>query len=57
MAVIYLQHFIHGTKVAVSDLEAEADEKNGWVRFELPENVQPVTSESVKNTVAKTKKQ
>lgn len=57
MAVIYLQHFIHGTKVAVSDMEAEADEKNGWVRFELPENVLPVASESAKNAMAKTKKQ
>lgn len=31
--VIYLQHPIHGRKVATMDLEAEADEKNGWVRY------------------------
>jgi len=30
---IYLKHFTHGTKVAISDLEAEADEKNDWVRY------------------------
>jgi hypothetical protein len=31
--VIYLQHPIHGKKVATMDLEAEADERNGWVRY------------------------
>lgn len=30
---IYLKHSIHGTKVAISDMEASADEKNGWVRY------------------------
>ena len=30
---IYLKHSTHGTKVAISDLEAEADEKNDWVRY------------------------
>ena len=30
---IYLKHFLHGTKVAISDMEAEADEKNGWTRY------------------------
>ena len=33
--VIYLKHPIHGRKVATMDLEAEADEKNGWVRYTL----------------------
>lgn len=33
MAVIYLKHFLHGTKVAVMELEAIADEKNGWSRY------------------------
>ena len=32
---IYLKHFIHGTKVAISELEAQADEENGWVRYTL----------------------
>jgi hypothetical protein len=33
MAVIYLSHSVHGRKVATMDLEAEADEENGWVRY------------------------
>ena len=34
MAVIYLKHELHGTKVAVAEEEAAADEKNGWARYE-----------------------
>lgn len=30
---IHLMHEIHGTKVAISEMEAEADEKNGWKRY------------------------
>ncbi len=30
---IYLRHPLHGTKVAIMDREAEADEQNGWVRY------------------------
>ena len=30
---IYLKHQVHGTKIAVMDLEAEYDESNGWVRY------------------------
>ena len=33
--VIYLTHPIHGAKVATMDLEAEADEKNGWTRYNV----------------------
>ena len=38
--VIYLRHPVHGNKVAIAEAEAEADEKNGWERFEpgAPEN-------------------
>jgi len=32
---IYLSHPVHGSKVAISELEAELDEANGWVRYEL----------------------
>ena len=39
---IYLRHFIHGTKVAISEAEAIADEKNGWVRYEVGEPDVPV---------------
>ena len=32
---ITLVHPIHGAKVATMELEAIADEKNGWVRYTL----------------------
>ncbi len=41
MAVIYLKHPIHGAKVATMDLEADADERNGWERYTPDEEVQP----------------
>lgn len=31
---IYLRHPVHGTKVAVMNLEAEFDEQNGWERYD-----------------------
>lgn len=30
---IYLHHITHGTKVAISELEAAMDEAKGWVRY------------------------
>ena len=30
---IYLKHPTHGVKVATMELEAVADEKNGWTRY------------------------
>ena len=33
MAVIYLKHPVHGAKVAISDFEADYDEKFGWERY------------------------
>ena len=42
MPVIYLKHPIHGTKVATMDLEAEHDESNGWERYELDTQPEPV---------------
>jgi hypothetical protein len=32
--VIYMKHPVHGTKVACMEAEADADEKNGWTRFD-----------------------
>ena len=32
---IYLKHPIHGTKVAISDVEADYDEQNGWTRYNV----------------------
>ena len=31
--VIYLTHPLHGAKVATMEAEVEADEKNGWTRY------------------------
>jgi len=30
---IYLQHPVHGRKIASMEAEAEHDEQNGWVRY------------------------
>jgi len=39
---IYLMHPIHGRKVATMEQEAEADEKNGWSRYN-PDTPVPVS--------------
>ena len=46
MAVIYLRHPVHGTKVACLEAEAVYDEKNGWVRFNVDE--EPATVNEMK---------
>jgi hypothetical protein len=43
---IYLQHPTHGTKVATMELEAVADELNGWVRYTHDAPVAPLESEA-----------
>ena len=46
--VIYLRHPVHGTKVAISDMEAAHDEEHGWLRYTLdalPDADQPVVNE------------
>ena len=50
---IYLEHPLHGQKVATMELEAEEDEKNGWVRYTLgtpsvTEEVAPINELGVK---------
>jgi hypothetical protein len=45
MAVIYMTHPVHGAKVATMELEAEADEQNGWVRYNPDAPVVPVINE------------
>jgi hypothetical protein len=50
---IYLQHPVHGTKVATMDLEAEFDEQNGWLRYNpdtssAPEAAAPANELEVK---------
>ena len=51
MAVIYLKHFLHGTKVAVMELEAIADEKNGWTRYNPNQPAVPEPTPEVKPEV------
>jgi hypothetical protein len=43
---ITMTHPVHGAKVATMDLEAEEDEKNGWIRYNLdtPVQVAPVNT-------------
>jgi hypothetical protein len=41
---ITMFHPVHGAKVATMELEAEADEKNGWTRYN------PDTSSEVEET-------
>lgn len=47
MAVIYMKHDIHGAKVAIMELEAVADEANGWVRYTLDTPVEEVAPVNV----------
>ncbi len=35
MPLIYLQHPLHGEKVATMEQEAEFDEQNGWTRYTI----------------------
>lgn len=41
MPIIYLRHEIHGTKIAIAELEAEYDEQNGWQRYTPGEPDEP----------------
>lgn len=41
MAIIYLRHSVHGSKIASMELEAVADEANGWKRYDPNEAVAP----------------
>jgi hypothetical protein len=49
---IYLSHPVHGRKIATMELEAKADEKNGWTRYtpDTPATVEaaPVNALEVK---------
>ena len=45
---IYLKHPIHGTKVAISDVEADYDEQNGWKQYNP---ATPSDSEEAANTL------
>ena len=40
--IIYLKHPTHGVKVATMEAEAEYDEQNGWIRYTLDTQPEPV---------------
>jgi len=48
MPLIYLKHPQHGTKIATIEMEADFDERNGWVRYN-PDT--PSDSEEAVNTL------
>lgn len=39
--VIYLRHPKHGTKVAVSEVEATDDKRNGWEEYKPTAKIEP----------------
>lgn len=41
MPIIYLKHPRHGTKVAISEAEAQFDEQHGWDRYTLGDAPEP----------------
>jgi hypothetical protein len=47
---IIMIHPVHGAKVATMELEAVADEKNGWTRYnpDTPEPAAPVNTLEIK---------
>lgn len=47
MAIIYMRHHVHGNKVAICENEAVADEKNGWVRYNLGTLLTPIEAAPV----------
>jgi len=49
--MIYLQHPVHGNKVATMELEAQFDEQHGWSRYNLDNT--PVQTEIVNELVVK----
>jgi hypothetical protein len=52
---ITLVHPVHGAKVATMELEAVADEKNGWTRYnpDTPVQVAPVNTLEIKRRRSK----
>jgi len=46
MPVIYLSHPIHGAKVATMEAEAQADESNGWSRYDPTVRARPAEADA-----------
>jgi hypothetical protein len=55
MPTIYLSHPIHGCKVATMELEAVADENNGWTRYNVntPSDIEDAAPVNVLGTKRK----
>ena len=53
MAVIYMKHKQHGTKVAISEDEAKNDEKNGWERYQVGALLTPTEAPLIDASIAK----
>lgn len=53
MAVHYLKHEIHGTKVACSDLEMAYDKLHGWVEFDPSVPVVKPEDQPIQNVMVK----
>ena len=49
--IIYMKHPIHGRKVAIAEEEAVADEKNGWLRYEVPALFLPPSTDKPIETI------
>lgn len=47
---IYLMHPVHGRKIATMEQEAEADEQNGWSRYN-PDMPAPVLEAEIEVTM------
>jgi len=43
---IYLRHPVHGTKVAISHLEADFDAQNGWEMYDPLDADEPASFEN-----------
>ena len=53
MAVIYLRHERHGTKVALSPEEAAYDRKSGWKEFDPTAPFQTDAETAAENVMVK----
>lgn len=52
MPIIYLKHPVHGTKVATMEAEVEHDEAQGWERYDLDTQPEPIAKEVDEITAA-----
>ncbi len=50
MSLIYLEHSIHGRKIATMELEAVFDETNGWSRYN-PDTPVPASDTEIEVTM------